>query len=296
MNGMASIKSPCKKEHSVKFRYCVRLSLLVAIFALSPSFLLFSQSAKALGIGSLLLIQSPDAYEVYSAGEYLGTTPLLISGLKPGKLEIELRLGETLIRQLFLVSAQTEGLKTWKPERPVPADAWEPPAFAAPAALPQDAGTALLDLKGLPKNASVFLDGTKLEFAPGAAQVECPAGAHAYRIDIPGRVPREGVILLESGAVAALSSSYSAPGSGAAKLPGMRSPEAKAKSRAAGFLTLAIGAGLSVASMVLNADGVSVPASGGDYALYQGIKYASLAGMGAGLAVSGIGLGFMAGK
>jgi hypothetical protein len=76
----------------------------------------------------------------------------------------------------------------------------------------------------------------------------------------------------------------------------MRSAEGTRKARAAGLLTLAIGAGLSAVSMALNADSVCVPVSGGDYALYQGIKYASLAGMGAGLALSGIGVGVMAGK
>jgi hypothetical protein len=78
-------------------------------------------------------------------------------------------------------------------------------------------------------------------------------------------------------------------------LPRYVTAEGRKRNLAAGWTVLVSGAGISLASLILNNDLISVELSGEDYATYSAIKYASLAGLGLGLGATGLGLGILGG-
>jgi hypothetical protein len=119
--------------------------------------------------GSLVITSIPDGALTYVDGQYRGTTPLLLSGIKPG---------------VYTVLVEKEGYESWDTEVEVRAGR---SSTTSARLIPQ---YGVLNVRSMPSDAQILLDGTAAGYTPNMIEGVLP-GAHVVTILKDGYYPAD---------------------------------------------------------------------------------------------------------
>jgi hypothetical protein len=161
-------------------------------------------------------------------------------------------------------------------------------ASAAPVRYDPVPALGFLHLVGMPNGSTVFLGGVATSLKADTQTLSAPPGLYTIRVVAPGFPPYIAMVSVEAGRTLDVNLNMIPSNIPPANVPTVAVVKRQATNPVK-WLILALGGAVSVTSLVLNNDSVAMGVTS-SYSGYTTMKYASIAGLGAGLAVSGVAL------